>query len=268
MKKTMLAFLALVFTLVLTSSAQAAPLCIAANTQVTLTSQIAQGDCDFNGYTFNFQSVNVSATPGPNPPVGTTPGQGATQVLTNAAVNANTNVMLTASSALSLMVQYFANDPATTSWSVPNGYQVTWNYHYDITPIGSVGLVSDVYTATNAYGNLVNYGLGGFKQVTGASGNFQTSMPNIGTANTYHNPSDSLTFAMIQGKIHVEDSLTLSHQSFPGFGQFYAQVGGVGNQGILTNQLTFQSVPEPMTMLLSGAGLLGVGLIRLRKKKA
>ena len=247
MKKTILAFLALVFTLVLTSSAQAAPLCISANTQVTLTSQIVQGDCDFNGYTFNFQSVNVSATPGPNPPVGTTPGQGATQALTNAAVNGNTHVMLTASSALNLMVQYFANDP-TTSWSVPNGYQVTWNYHFDVTPIGNVGLVSDVYTATNAYGNLVTYGLAGFKQVTGASGNFQTSMPNIAQANAYHNPSDSLSFALIPGKIHVEDSLTLSHQTFPFLGEVYAQVGGVGNQGVLANDLTFQSsVPEPMT---------------------
>ena len=113
MKKTMLAFRLWCSLWYLTSSAQAAPLCVSANNTGHPDRPNGQGDCDFNGYTFNFQSVNVRR-PHPNPPVGTTPGQGATQALTNAAVNANTNVMLTASSALSLMVQYFANDPATT----------------------------------------------------------------------------------------------------------------------------------------------------------
>jgi hypothetical protein len=262
MKKTvMLAFLAAVFTLVMIPSAQAAPLCIAANTQVTLAAQIAQGDCDFNGYTFNFQSVNISATPGPNPPVGTTPAVGANQAATNAATNIATLVRLTAANALSLMVEYFAND-ASTSWSVPSG-ETTWNYHYDITPIApNVGLVQDTYSAVNAFSTFAALTLSGFKEVTGASGDFQTSLPHP-TANSYQTVSDTLNFAFLPGTIHVQDSLSLRN-----FAGLYGTVGGPGNPGILQNQLTFTTVPEPLTMFVSGAGLVAIGLLRRRAKKA
>ncbi len=261
-----LAMMTLVFAVVAIPGAQAAPLCIASNTAVVLSAQMGQGSCEFNGYIFDFQGVNTSTTPAsapPNLPVGTTPGRGTTIEGSNTAINDATLVRLLSAGPLSLMVEYFAND-ATKSWSAGSG-QVTFNYHYDITPTFAGGLVQDTYTVRNANTNFPfpQFIMSGFKEVTGASGHFQTSLPfPDGNVNTWETLTSTLSFTMLSGGIHVEDSLTLNNS-----GGFYSVVGDADHPGSLVNQLEFVRTPEPLTMLLSGIGLVAIGLAGRRFKR-
>src|SRR5436305_12883689 len=137
MSRTMIVtMLSLALMPLITPRAHASPLCLASTSATSLTTQIGQGDCTFDGFTFNFQSVSTSSA--------LTPGT------TNAAVNGATSVTLTAAGSMGIVVEFFANGESK-SWQVTNNNFGSFNYHYDITPLSAtLGLIDATYTVKNA----------------------------------------------------------------------------------------------------------------------
>jgi hypothetical protein len=251
---TTLAVLALVTAFLLTPSAQAAP-CLAGSGATSLTNQAAQGSCEFNGFFFDFsQAPGVSAFGG----APLTPG------VNSGTIAANTNVTLTAISALVNEIRFDAAD-ATTSYSVAPGSIVTFNYFYSITPMVPLALINMDYDVVNARSTTFG-GVTGFKLAQElATLNTHQTQVGIGLAQAdgnFYLLHNDITFSGFQGQVNIQDSITLIQ------GVGVSSVGALGNQGSLINTLTYVAVPEPLTMLLSGVGLVGLGLLRRRTKKA
>jgi hypothetical protein len=103
----------------------------------------------------------------------------------------------------------------------------------------------------------------GFKSVTGASAHLGAVVNQDGSPDNFENLTNTLSFSAMQGTIYGQDSLSLFNLE-----REFGYVGNVDHPGSLTDQLSFTSnVPEPMSILLSGIGLLGLGLWRRRSTK-
>ena len=140
----MLAMLAL--SVLLVAPAHAAPIpCLSGSGTTALSIQIGQGDCEFNGFLFNFQSSSTTNAAQPGS--------------TNAIVNANTNVLLTSLGALGVRVEFYANSPSK-SFAVLAATVGTFNYHYDITPLSAMDLIAETYNVTNAFSTSPGWSLG------------------------------------------------------------------------------------------------------------
>jgi hypothetical protein len=246
----MLAVPALMFVLQLAPRAAAAPLCAAGlNTTTSLASQIAQGACEFNGYTFTFQAVNAVNTAAPGSNANT--------------IDTNTRLVLTASGALDMEVQYFANGGGKSfGASFPGG---TFLYKYDVTPLNpAYGIIGSVYTVANA--NETSAGrVFGFENVTGTGAQSGGVIDLDSNPATFENLVNTLSFSAMQGTIHVSDNLSLVN-----LGRTFGYVGNVDHPGSLRNELNFinTAVPEPVSVLLSGIGLLALGFCGRRTKKS
>jgi hypothetical protein len=225
-------------------SASASPLCISSGVAVTLAVQQTNATvCTVGNFEFNFTSL-PTATGAP-----TTPGA-------QAQLPSFTTIRIDDLSPTSTKVTWAAAD-ATTSWSTSAAAQFT--YFYTVTPLVPLALTAmqlDVYNAF-APGGVVTSSKsaqGGASQ-TASTGVFLLSTPGP------QHLSDSTSFSPIAGTVSFQDGLTLVGAT--------SKVGGAGTVGSMVNTLNYQSsVPEPFTMALSGAGLIGLGLLRSRAKKA
>jgi hypothetical protein len=250
---TKLAILAVVAVFLLAPSAQAAPCTAGAQ---TLAFRATEVGCDFNGYLFDF-----SQAPGISVAQGSALSPGTTSV----SLGTNTNVTLTAIVAgLVTEIQFDAID-ATTSWSVGGDSIVTFNYFYTITPIPMMALVTVDYRVVNAQ-SMQFGGVTGFKLAEELSSNV-TNQTGVGISGAqagagFFDLTNSVTFSGFQGAVKIQDSITLT-EALGGV----SSVGALGSQGSLVNTLTYEPVPEPFTMLLSGAGLIGLAMLKRRKQK-
>jgi hypothetical protein len=257
MKKLLiLASLALLFTLV---SAQASPLCTSAADN-KLSTLRALGSCQIGDFDVRFNTVGISGQPGNNSST-TVMGSGAT-------VEAGTLVTWSTSGPTDLAVTFsvLPTSPlnltlnGTHDLGVAQGFnQAAYTFNYTVTPINpGYAIYALQYDATGvkAPAGLVT----GYKQIKDENGDvvFQLSFADvILTAGPTSTTSGTGTFAATLGRTFVQDTLTLTQ---------LANGGALLTTGTLTNTLSFQPVPEPMSMVLAGAGLIGLGVLRRRRK--
>ena len=100
----------------------------------------------------------------------------------------------------------------------------------------------------------------GFKSAVDSSAREELAGVFLNNTAGPQNLNNSSSFGNMLGAVKITDSLGLIGAT--------STVGGDGLAGSMVNTLTFEQVPEPFTMALSGAGLLGLGLLRRRTKKA
>lgn len=259
MKKVLfLATLGLVFTL---ASAQASPLCTSAADN-KLSTLRALGSCTIGDFEVRFNTVGVSGNPGNN---------ASTSLATSTTIEQNTLVNWSTSGATNLSVTFniLPSSPmdlklnGTHQLGVAQGsYQAAYTFNYTVTPLNTeYAIYQLIYDATNV--KAPNGIVTGYKQIKDGDGDvvyqlsFTDVVNNAGPTNT---SSGQGTFAATLGKTFIQDTLTLTQ---------LGNGGAMLDQGSLTNTLSFtHAVPEPMSMMLAGLGLAGVGLLRRRTKKA
>lgn len=249
MKKIlMLAALAGVFSITAVPTANAAPLCTSGSTLTALSG----GVCQFGNFYLEFLNVSISAS---GASVINNPGANVS------AINAATLVTLSSSGAENLVVSFLANSASKSFDSSGNG-SATFNFSYYVTPIPMYGIVNVDYTIQNAYasGPAYEFAISGFKQLVSTP--YQAQAGQITAQDTFENLTGALSFPATAGRVLIQDSLTLNTSSSTS-----SKVGDATHQGALINSLTFAPVPEPVTVILSGAGLMALGLLRRRTRR-
>jgi hypothetical protein len=249
-KTIMLAAMALVASLMMVPApAYASGICVSGSTVDAL---IAQGACTFGGagstdFTLTFSVVGFSGSP-------VSPGN------TQTTIQQNTNVTLSSASVTNLVVSFLATYTALDSSNA------TLNYHYSVQNTAfAYGLTANDYTIQNAFVGAAGVAsITGFKEVTGAGVAHQTDVASSFADGQFHDLTGSLAYAPIV-IADIEDSLTLQ-QHVGGFTPGTAMVGDAIHQGALINNLTFVAVPEPVTIFVTGLGLLAFGFSRRRLK--
>jgi len=218
---------------------------------LTLNALISQGSCNWgdginnNLFTLTFSTASVSGSPA-------SPGTDA------ASVNNGTTVSLSSTGVSNLMVSFLGTFTGNSRQSA------RFDFQYSVVNNDPLfGVVSDVFTVQNA--RVIGVAaLGGVKEVQNT---YQTIVSLVAVSG-FHDLTNTLSFPAINTTFSVEDTLELFQDL--GFGPASAQVGDDTHQGALINSFTFASstsaTPEPFTMLLTGGGLLTVGLLRRRRK--
>ena len=237
-KLTTVACLVLAVLLLTPLSANAASLCLAAALGGdTVANQMAQdgtGICSVGDFTFNFSSApgfgGFPATPGTDA----------------ASIAANTLVSIALLNPLSFSVTYTADD-ASGSWS--SGSFASFTYQYTVTPTGPQTLGLET----------IDFSVGG------ASSGIVTALKNVSDGSDIH----SIFFVLptSSGSVGVPDLPTGTLTVTDTVQTIIGALGGEGTPGTMTNTLTYAVVPEPMSFLLAGVGLIGLGIIRSRRSK-
>jgi hypothetical protein len=224
--------------------ANAAPIPACTSNTGTLQSFVNQGSCSYNGFIFDFLNSSVSAG-------------AASPATTSANLNNNTNVALSVLDPFNVRVDFTSS---TSKWTAAtNATIVSFGYAYNITAIANLGAAGSTLTIFNA--NTNSPGLtSGTKNV---SGNVVAVSDNDNNLATFENLTGSTSFAPVVGTANVTDTLNVYN-----FGALQGFVGDATHPGMIRNDLNFVIVPEPVTMLVSGIGLVGLGLLRRRSKKA
>jgi hypothetical protein len=240
----MMAAVALGFSL---GSVQAAPLCTSVAN--TFTALKGLGDCQVGGALDGFVLKFNDITPSGNPDTTQATAQNGT--LVSWFTSGPTNLLVT-----------FTVGP---SLGVNNGGLVNADYtfNYTVTPILAAYAIYDAkYDVDNIYAP--NGQISGYKQLKDINGGVLTQASLAGILNTagpVSSTSGTYTFGASLGKTFVQDTLQVIQ-----FGNDGAYLGN-GVDGVLTNTLSFQAVPEPMSFVLAGAGLVGLGILRKRRSK-